>query len=69
MPTAHRGTGCGLTLALARLASLSSPFIATYADLDTSAPIWVCLGLYVFIAATALCLPFEPKHMQEEQQP
>ncbi|OAL43411.1 sugar transporter [Pyrenochaeta sp. DS3sAY3a] len=69
LPTAHRGSGCGLTLALGRIASLSSPFIATFSDLNTSAPIWVCLGLYVVIAITALCLPYEPKHFSEETQP
>ncbi|KAH7405625.1 sugar transporter [Phaeosphaeria sp. MPI-PUGE-AT-0046c] len=66
LPTAHRGTGCGLTLALGRVASLSSPFIATFSDLNTSAPIWVCLGLYVVIAITAVSLPYEPKRFQKD---
>lgn len=69
MPTAHRGTGCGLTLATGRIASLSSPFIATYANLNTSAPIWVCLGLYVVIASVSLVLPFEPKNFSFDDQP
>lgn len=69
LPTAHRGTGCGLTLAAGRLASLSSPFIATYADLNTSAPIWVCLALYVTIACIAVILPYEPKNFSEDDQP
>jgi hypothetical protein len=68
MPVAHRGTGCGVTLAVGRIASLSSPFIATFADLKTSAPIWVCLGLYVVIATVALFLPYEPKHMLAEDE-
>lgn len=69
LPTAHRGTGCGLVLVAGRIASLSSPFIATYTDLTTSVPIWICLGLYVAIAIIAVSLPFEPRHMAEEDQP
>ncbi|KAL6702384.1 hypothetical protein ACN47E_002350 [Coniothyrium glycines] len=69
LPTAHRGTGCGLTLALGRIASLSSPFIATYSDLNSSAPIWVCFGLYFLIAGVALVLPYEPKHFSVEDDP
>ncbi|CEJ91097.1 hypothetical protein VHEMI06834 [[Torrubiella] hemipterigena] len=69
MPTAHRSTGCGLTLEEGRIASLSSPFIATFANLNMGTPIWVCLGLYVVIAAVALSLPFEPKRFSVDDQP
>ncbi|KAI0170360.1 sugar transporter [Pestalotiopsis sp. NC0098] len=68
MPTAYRGTGCGLTLAFGRIASLSAPFIATYGDLSTSVPIWVLVGVYGLIAIVAACLPFEPKHFKEEDR-
>ncbi|KAF4465711.1 sugar transporter [Fusarium albosuccineum] len=68
MPTAFRGTGCGVALAFGRIASLSSPFIAAFGDLTTTTPIWVLVGLYGVIAAVAACLPFEPKHFSEEDR-
>lgn len=68
MPTAFRGTGCGISLAFGRIASLSSPFIATFADLSTSVPIWVLVALYGLIAIIALSLPFEPKDFSEEER-
>ena len=68
MPTAVRGTGAGFVAACGRVASLSSPMIATFADLTTSVPIWACLGLYVFIALIALVLPYEPRNFEEEER-
>ncbi|PLB53076.1 sugar transporter [Aspergillus steynii IBT 23096] len=68
MPTASRGTGCGTAVAFGRLASLASPFVATFADTATSVPIWVCLGLYVFSGVVALGLPFEPRHFDDEER-
>lgn len=69
MPTAHRGTGCGLTLACGRIASLASPFIATYSDVTTTVPIWIVLGLYALIAVVAAVLPFEPQRYTSEGEP
>ncbi|KAJ3512678.1 hypothetical protein NM208_g15290 [Fusarium decemcellulare] len=68
MPTAFRGTGCGVALAFGRIASLSSTFIAAFGDLTTTTPIWVLVGLYGVIAAVAACPPFEPKHFSEEDR-
>ncbi|KAE8140037.1 major facilitator superfamily domain-containing protein [Aspergillus pseudotamarii] len=60
MPDAYRGIGCGLTLACGRIASLSAPFIATFGDVTTSVPIWVCCAFFVVIGFVSLALPFEP---------
>ncbi|PKY07927.1 putative sugar transporter [Aspergillus campestris IBT 28561] len=60
MPDAYRAIGCGLTLACARLASLTSPFITTWGDVYSSVPIFVCCGLFVAIGFVSLVLPFEP---------
>lgn len=59
MDVESRGLGCGLLLACGRLSSLSSPFIATFADVTTSAPIWVSVGCYLAIGVLALMLPIE----------
>ncbi|KAH8592347.1 putative sugar transporter [Bisporella sp. PMI_857] len=61
MPTAHRGTGCGLAMACGRLASLAAPFIGTFGDVTSSVPIWVCMALYFVMAGVALMLPYESK--------
>ncbi|KAH8663441.1 sugar transporter [Tricladium varicosporioides] len=66
MPTAHRGTGCGLAMAMGRTASLSAPFIATFGDVASSVPIWVCMALYFIMAGVSFVLPYEPKHFTEE---
>lgn len=63
MPTETRATGSGLNLASGRLGSLAAPLIATYTDVGTSVPIWICLGLYIFIGILALLLPFKPSNI------
>ncbi|KAJ9144149.1 Major facilitator superfamily transporter [Pleurostoma richardsiae] len=55
----NRGLGNGLLMAVGRLASLSAPFIATFADVTTSAPIWVSCGCYIVIGLVALVLPVD----------
>ncbi|KAH6884854.1 putative sugar transporter [Thelonectria olida] len=55
----NRGLGNGLLMAVGRLASLSAPFIATFADVTTSAPIWVSCGCYVAIGLVAMVLPVD----------
>ncbi|KEF51730.1 uncharacterized protein A1O9_12067 [Exophiala aquamarina CBS 119918] len=69
MPLSNRGTGCGMAVAFGRLASITSPLVAIYGNTSTSAPLWVCCGLYFAMAAVALFLPFEPEHYyaQEDQ--
>ncbi|UNI24496.1 hypothetical protein JDV02_010236 [Purpureocillium takamizusanense] len=55
----HRGLGAGLLMSMARISSLSAPFIATFADVRTSAPIWVACGCYGVIGLSALILPVD----------
>ena len=46
-------------MGVGRAASLSAPFIATFADVTTSAPIWVSCGCYIIIGSLALVLPVD----------
>ncbi|KAE8379865.1 major facilitator superfamily domain-containing protein [Aspergillus bertholletiae] len=55
---------CGLTLACGRIAPLSAPFIATFGDVTTSVPIWVCCAFFMLIGIVSLVLPFEPGHFR-----
>lgn len=66
-PTANRSTGAGLALGLGRIASLSSPLIATFGDLTSGVPIWVLVGIYGLIALVACILPFEPQKFTEAE--
>lgn len=66
MPTMHRGTGCGMTLAFGRLASVASPLVATFGNNATSVPIWVCCALYVVIGIVAATLPYRPNDLSRK---
>ncbi|KAF7556450.1 hypothetical protein G7Z17_g1442 [Cylindrodendrum hubeiense] len=55
----NRGLGVGLMMAVGRLSSLSAPFIATFSDVTSSAPIWVSCGCYIAIGLVALVLPVD----------
>lgn len=60
LPSAHRATGNGISVALHRLMGVMSAIIATEADTTTSAPVFVCAALYGGMAICAILLPFEP---------
>lgn len=55
----NRGLGNGLLMAVGRLASLTAPFIATYSDVTTSAPIWVAGACFAAIGLIGLVLPVD----------
>jgi MFS family permease len=60
LPSAHRATGNGVAVACNRFMGIMSSIIATYANTETSAPIYVCAALYIGMAAVAALFPFEP---------
>ncbi|KLO95346.1 related to synaptic vesicle transporter SV2 (major facilitator superfamily) [Fusarium fujikuroi] len=57
----NRGMGMGLLMAVGRTASLSAPFIATFADVTTSAPIWVACACFLAIGLIAMGLPADTR--------
>jgi MFS family permease len=60
LPSAHRATGNGVAVACNRVMGIMSAVIATYADTETSVPIYICAALYIAMAAVAIAFPFEP---------
>jgi MFS family permease len=60
LPSAHRATGNGVAVACNRVMGIMSAVIATFANTETSAPIYVCAALYVAMAIVAALFPFEP---------
>jgi len=41
-----------------------SAVIATYANTSTPVPIYLCAALYIVMAITSACFPFEPMGMR-----
>lgn len=60
LPSAHRGTGNGISIGLNRIMGILSAVIATVADTNTPVPIYICAALYIVMAAVAAAFPFEP---------
>jgi hypothetical protein len=49
-----------MAVAFNRIMGIMSAIIATYADTTTSAPIYICAGLFAVMAVVSALLPFEP---------
>jgi len=64
LPSAHRGTGNGIAIGLNRVMGIMSAVIATYANTSTPVPIYLCAALYIVMAITSACFPFEPMGMR-----
>jgi hypothetical protein len=60
LPSAHRATGNGVAVACNRIMGILSAVIATVANTQTAAPIYVSGALYVAMAILAVMFPFEP---------
>lgn len=60
-PTRIRGTGVGLAASFNRVMGVFAPIIAIYADITTSAPIYVSGALFMFAGLLTLLFPYEPR--------
>jgi len=60
LPSAHRGTGNGIAIGFNRIMGIISAIVATYANTATPVPIYICAALYIVMAITSACFPFEP---------
>ncbi|KAI4213620.1 MAG: hypothetical protein LQ351_003844 [Letrouitia transgressa] len=60
-PTKDRGTGNALTACANRVFGIMAPIIAIYADLNTSAPVYVSGALFLVAGMLVLVLPFESR--------
>lgn len=63
LPASHRGTGNAITVASNRVMGIVAGFIGTYADLSSSAPIYVCAAAFGALAIVSFLFPFEPQGM------
>ena len=60
-PTKDRGTGNALTATANRVFGIMAPIIAMFANLETSAPVYVSGALFIAAGVLVLLLPFEPR--------
>ena len=60
-PTKDRGTGNASTATANRIFGIMAPIIAIYANLETSAPVYVSGALFIAAGVVAVLLPFEPR--------
>lgn len=60
-PTKIRGTAVGLAASANRILGIFAPIIAIFADLSTSAPIFVSGALFLVSAVLAVFYPYEPR--------
>ncbi|KAI3406908.2 hypothetical protein KGF56_000200 [Candida oxycetoniae] len=56
-----RGTTVGLAASFNRIMGVFAPIIAIFADLTTSAPIFVSGALFLLSGFLVLCFPYEPR--------
>lgn len=61
-PTKIRGTAIGLAASANRVLGVFAPIIAIFADLTTSAPIFVSGALFLFSALLVVFYPYEPRN-------
>ncbi|KAF5687734.1 synaptic vesicle transporter SV2 [Fusarium circinatum] len=60
LPSAHRATGSAIAVACNRVMGIVSAVVASEANTDTPAPLYVCAALFLAMAAVSASFPFEP---------
>lgn len=60
-PTKDRGTGNAITASANRIFGIMAPIVAMFADLQTSAPVYVSGALFIAAGLLVLILPFESR--------
>ncbi|KAF2036391.1 putative sugar transporter [Setomelanomma holmii] len=61
LPSAHRATGYGMCVVLNRVGGITGVLIGSYANVETTAPLFVCASLFGLLVLLSLLLPFETR--------
>ena len=61
LPSAHRATGYGLCVVVNRVGGIAGVLVGSYANVETTAPLFVCAALFGLLVILSLLLPFESK--------
>jgi sugar phosphate permease len=59
--TKDRGTGNAITASANRVFGIMAPIVAMFANLETSAPVYISGALFVAAGVLVLLLPFESR--------
>ncbi|KAF1814743.1 MFS general substrate transporter [Eremomyces bilateralis CBS 781.70] len=61
LPSAHRATGYGLCVVVNRIGGILGVLVGSYANVETTAPLFVCAALFGLLIILSLLLPFESR--------
>lgn len=61
LPSTHRGTGYGVCVVMNRVGGVVGVVAGSYANVETSAPLFVCAACFGVLAVLSLMLPFESR--------
>jgi len=61
LPSAHRATGYGICVVLNRVGGILGVLVGSYANVETTAPLFVCASLFGLLVFLSLLLPFESR--------
>lgn len=66
LPSAHRATGYAICVIFNRIGGIVGVIVGSYANVETTAPLFVCAALFAVLIVLSLLLPFESqgKRMQ-----
>ncbi|KIX10422.1 uncharacterized protein Z518_01504 [Rhinocladiella mackenziei CBS 650.93] len=61
LPAAHRATGYAICVVLNRVGGIVGVLVGSYANVETTAPLFICGGLFGGLVVLSLLLPFETR--------
>lgn len=61
LPSAHRATGYGLCVVANRIGGIFGVLVGGYANVETTAPLFICASLSGLLVILSLLLPFESR--------
>ena len=66
LPSAHRATGYAVCVVVNRIGGISGVLVGSYANVKTTAPLFVCAGLFGLLIILSLLLPFESRQKRAQ---
>ncbi|KAG8533976.1 uncharacterized protein KY384_001719 [Bacidia gigantensis] len=66
LPSAHRATGYAICVVLNRVGGISGVLVGSYANVETTAPLFICAGLFGLLIILSLLLPFESRQKRAQ---
>ncbi|KAJ6023466.1 uncharacterized protein N7446_013828 [Penicillium canescens] len=61
LPSAHRATGYAICVIFNRIGGIVGVIVGSYANVETTTPLFVCAALYALLIILSVLLPFESR--------